>query len=317
MFSKNKNNLIYCLVLVILFISSFYVQEASASSDLGFSFNSGSYSVGDSINIKVVVSSDKSINAVSGQVSFPKDILTLSSVSKNGSIINLWAQEPSYSNNSGTVSFEGIVLNGFSGSKGVVLVLVFKGKALGTANLSLSKGSILANDGLGTEVISSRGKSIITINESNLPIKKPTEEEKKLEPAPVPQKIIEPISNKEIKQIEPVNTGYYPIPYKSLILILLLLAILLIFMFIVYYMDRFKKSVKRRMITISSNMEDSFSVISRDLEKEKQIYAELRDNTVPLPPYQEEINTLSMLNKEIEDKEKEILKQVRKIEDDL
>jgi len=315
MFLKKKNNLIYSLILIILFILSFSAPQAHASSDLGFSFNNGKYNVGDSINIKVVISSDKSINAISGKISFPNHLLTLSSVSKNGSIIDLWAEEPSYSNKTGTVSFGGVMLNGFSGNKGVVINLVFKAKAIGTATINLTEGSVLANDGLGTDIISSKGKSVITINEEQVIINKPINEEKIVETIPV--KPTESLPNVEIKQIDLDKTKYYQIPYDTLFLILLLLAILLIFIVIIYYLDRYKKSVKKRMITISSNIEDNFSVVSRDLEKEKEIYSRLKDNAIPLPPYHEEINTLSLLNKEIEEKEKEILKEVRKKEKDL
>ena len=107
------------------------------------------------------------LNAVSGVIAYPQDLLDLVSVSKNQSIISLWVQEPTFSNTSGTVRFEGIVLNpGFIGSNGKIITLTFKVKAKGSASLTFSSGSMLANDGEGTEVPSVKGKGQFTFTEA-------------------------------------------------------------------------------------------------------------------------------------------------------
>ncbi len=74
------------------------------------------------------------------------------SLSKSSSVITLWVQEPSFSNSSGTISFEGIVPNpGFTGS-GKVLTATFKVLKQGSARVSFANASVLANDGNGTEI---------------------------------------------------------------------------------------------------------------------------------------------------------------------
>ncbi len=86
------------------------------------------------------------MNAVSGAISFPKN-LTVSSVSKANSIISLWTVEPTFSNSAGTVNFEGIVLNpGFTGDNGKVMSITFTAKSSGIAAVSYTSGSVLAND---------------------------------------------------------------------------------------------------------------------------------------------------------------------------
>src|SRR5437764_9558563 len=81
-----------------------------------------SASVGSEFNVPIFLSSDTSANAVSGTVTYPTDLLTLQSVSKGGSIINLWPTDPVPGN--GTVEFGGVILNpGWSGTRGTVLVL--------------------------------------------------------------------------------------------------------------------------------------------------------------------------------------------------
>ncbi len=127
--------------------------------------SSGEHAVGQSFSLTVGVSSpDQAANAVSGTVSFPVDKLEVTAVSKSGSVLGLWVQEPSFSNASGTVNFEGIVLNpGFTGSGGKIISVSFKAKAVGAAAVSLSSGTVLANDGLGTNITTGLGRSTITI----------------------------------------------------------------------------------------------------------------------------------------------------------
>ena len=94
------------------------------------------------------------MNAASGVVSFPQDKLQVVSLSKSGSIFNLWVQEPSFFNGTGTISFEGIVLNpGFMGSAGKIITVNFRAKSSGNVSLSFSSGSVLANDGKGTNIL--------------------------------------------------------------------------------------------------------------------------------------------------------------------
>jgi hypothetical protein len=95
---------------------------------------------------------DQAMNAVSFRISYPEDLLKFVSLSKTGTIINLWVQEPKGGN--GEVFAEGIVLNpGFTGSRGKILNITFKALNSGKADLSFVSGAVLANDGLGTNIL--------------------------------------------------------------------------------------------------------------------------------------------------------------------
>ncbi|HVY56000.1 MAG TPA: hypothetical protein VHC46_09620, partial [Thermodesulfobacteriota bacterium] len=127
-----------------------------ASADtLYVSPSSGSYTPGQTFSARVYVSSlAQAINAVSGTVTFPVEKLQVVSVSKTGSILTLWVQDPSFSNSQGTVSFEGVVPNpGFSGSGGSLVTITFRVVGQGTAQIKFSSGSVLANDGSGTNIL--------------------------------------------------------------------------------------------------------------------------------------------------------------------
>lgn len=163
----------YLLALVLLLASFYFAADAQAAS-LYLSPSSGSYTLGKSFSVSVYVSSpDTAVNAISGVVSFPADKLQVVSLAKS-STISLWVQEPSFSNSQGSVSFEGIVLNpGFTGSAGKIITINFKTKNVGDANLTFSSGSVLANDGQGTNIISSFGFASFKINSSTTKIETP------------------------------------------------------------------------------------------------------------------------------------------------
>lgn len=131
------------------------VSSAQAAT-LFLSPETGSFDVGQTFSVSVFVSSpNQAMNAAEGVISFPADKLQVVSLSKNASIFNLWVREPSFSNAVGTLSFEGIVLNpGFAGSVGKLLTVTFRAEDAGSASVNFSSGSVLANDGMGTNIFS-------------------------------------------------------------------------------------------------------------------------------------------------------------------
>ncbi|MDD5749954.1 MAG: hypothetical protein PHO91_04255 [Patescibacteria group bacterium] len=166
---KNKikiktKSLIYLLVPLFLSVAFLFLPIAQAAT-LYTTPTSGSYNIGQNFSVVIYVSSpDKAINAVSGALRFPSDKLEVVSLSKNNSAVSLWVQEPSFSNSQGTINFEGIVLNpGYTGSAGRVLTVSFRTKANGSAPLTFSSGSVLANDGQGTNVLTGLGSASFAI----------------------------------------------------------------------------------------------------------------------------------------------------------
>lgn len=154
------------LLLSITLYSLFFLGAGTAhAASLSFS-NAAQYSVGAIVSVPVLLSTagNESANAVSAKVTFPSDLLTLVSVSKAGSIITLWPEEPQFSQSNGSAQFEGVILNpGWNGSSGTVLTLTFKAKANGTGALVFTDASVLANDGQGTNILSAAPAHAITI----------------------------------------------------------------------------------------------------------------------------------------------------------
>jgi len=146
----------FCITVaaVALFAFFFGVHSAFAATLL-FSPQSGTYFAGRSFSVVVEVSSPgEAINAVQGEVSFPTNDLEVLSVSKANSVLNLWVQDPTFSNQNGTVDFAGVVVNpGFEGSNANIITITFEAKNTGNAPLSINSASVLANDGSGTNIL--------------------------------------------------------------------------------------------------------------------------------------------------------------------
>lgn len=203
---KTKNNLIFFFTfsLVITFFAVFAPTRAQAAS-LYFTPSSGVYQAGDLFTVNVYVNSAEStMNAASGVVAFPQDKLEVLSLNRGGSIFSLWVQEPTFSNSIGTINFEGVVLNpGFTGSGGKIISINLKAIKSGPASLTFASGSILANDGQGTNILSSTGSANFTVKETAA--KTETKTDTKTE-----TKAVEP-SAKPTSPAE-TNTGLPPLP---------------------------------------------------------------------------------------------------------
>lgn len=203
--------------LVLIFCSAADSPVKAAS--LYFSPSFDSKKIGSSFSVGIYVSSaSESMNAASGVISYPADKLELVSLSKSGSIFSLWVDEPSWSQSAGTFHFEGIVMNpGFKGSSGKIISATFKIKSAGTAQLRFNSGAILANNGIGTNILEKLGSaSFNLVEETQVEAPKPTTKEtpKPAEPkkeTPVaetaPTKKTEETSSQKIGAITETSAG--------------------------------------------------------------------------------------------------------------
>lgn len=150
-------------ILILFFAISSSVRAENGS--LYLSPSSGTYTVGNTFSVEVRVNTGGiSINAAQGTLVFSPDNLSVVSISKSGSIFSLWTAEPTYSNSSGAISFEGGVPNpGYTGASGKIITITFRARVSGTTQVNWSSGAILANDGKGTNILSSMGGGNYTL----------------------------------------------------------------------------------------------------------------------------------------------------------
>ncbi|MDO8516254.1 MAG: cohesin domain-containing protein, partial [bacterium] len=180
-------------LITYAFAGSMLRKPASAAgASLLFSPPSGSFSSASFV-MKVVLNSGggTGVNAADGNISFDPVMLSVQSVSKEGSIFNLWTSEPSFSNKDGTVTFSGGSNNAYTGSAGTIFTIIFKPLKSGSTTLKFSSGSALAADGQGTNVLSGLSTADITIKEggaspSPSPTPPPTGGTQPAQPPPPP-----------------------------------------------------------------------------------------------------------------------------------
>jgi hypothetical protein len=161
-------NIKICLIFV-LFI--FVLPFCSNATTLFIAPQSKEVKVGDTFYVLLDVDSQGlAINAATADITFDNNLLSVQSVGFSNSIFTIWPEEPSYSNINGKVHFSGGIYSpGWLGSAGPILRITFKAKAVGQAKLAVTNASVLANDGIGTNVLNNHFDSIINI-EKALPV---------------------------------------------------------------------------------------------------------------------------------------------------
>lgn len=182
MFGIKKININYFHLLLSILILSVFFPIYSLAATLHTESVSNSYQVGDVFSVKVFVkSSGEVMNAVSTNLNFTKELLEVVSVSKGSSIIDFWAEQPVWNNVNGSISFEGLVLNGYNGETGNLATIMFKAKNTGIAKVDFSTSDILVNDGLGTSIMSGKTGSTFLISEEEIGLEQDIEDSKKFQ----------------------------------------------------------------------------------------------------------------------------------------
>lgn len=142
--------ILYSLLIAVTFENT---TVFAASASLYVSKPSKIVHEGDTFTVGVKVqSTEQSINAISGVLAFTEDTLRTVSISRDASILNIWTRDPNVGRNQ--ITFEGVILNpGFQGGSGTIFNVTFEAKKSGRASISFREGALLANDGLGTNII--------------------------------------------------------------------------------------------------------------------------------------------------------------------
>ena len=163
MFLKNKN-------LIRLFLFSFLflcIAGRVYSASIYTKLSQVNVTVGNIFNVQVLVDTEgKIINNSDSIIQFPTDLLDVISIDSNSSIFSMWVEQPNFSNNAGQITFNGGVPNpGFQGKNGKIISIIFKAKKVGTASIVFSSSAVRENDGLGTDILTSKIGTNINISD--------------------------------------------------------------------------------------------------------------------------------------------------------
>ena len=167
------------IILFSLLGTLFLWTGVAHAAEVAISPSTGSFSAGQSFTTTVQVNPQaKSVNAVEAQLSFDNTTLSVVSISKVGSVFSLWTTEPTFSNAAGTLTFGGGSPTPFT-AKSNVLTVTFKVLKEGTGKVSVASASVLAADGLGTDVYTGAVNATFTLTGAPEPTEKPKTPETK------------------------------------------------------------------------------------------------------------------------------------------
>ncbi|MES3005313.1 MAG: cohesin domain-containing protein [Patescibacteria group bacterium] len=183
-------------IILAILVFIFLPLITNAQATMSVSPSVGTYEVGEIFSTLVNLNSGgQSINAGMAQINFDNTRLEVVSLGYSQSIFSLWTENPSFSNIAGNIKFGGGVPSpGFTGASGGILRITFRAKATGQAPVNFMSGSVLANDGQGSNILDSMRGSIFTVTPATTPAKVQTPvvapDEGEATPAPLSAPVI-------------------------------------------------------------------------------------------------------------------------------
>src|SRR3989338_10221142 len=108
----------FSIVEILLVVIILFLATPVYAADLYFFARTEDILVDDVFVVEARLSSPEAlINVVDGSILFDKEKLEVKELSTGGSVLNLWVQEPAFSNSAGTISLVGGTPNGFQGEE--------------------------------------------------------------------------------------------------------------------------------------------------------------------------------------------------------
>jgi len=154
------------IIASLLFLAVSTVVHAA---DITVAPATGSYTPGQTFTVAVrVAPAGASVNAVEASLKFNPAVLSVVSLSKEGSVFSLWTTEPTFSNTAGTITFGGGSPSPFTAQSNLISV-TFRAVAAGSGALTVSTASVLAADGKGTDVYKTGSGGTFTVAAATTP----------------------------------------------------------------------------------------------------------------------------------------------------
>lgn len=170
-FTQNIINLLKAVSLAVLLFGFTAITHAA---NVALVPSTGSYSAGQTFTVTVqALPAGDNINAVESTLNFDPAVLSVVSVSRDGSVFSLWTTEPSFNNAAGTITFGGGSPTPFT-SNSNILTITFRAVTNGAATVTFGDTSVLAADGRGTDVFGSATNGSYSVAAATTPTPTPT-----------------------------------------------------------------------------------------------------------------------------------------------
>ena len=158
---KIKNLAIFlftCLLLIIAAPASaanFFIESPKLAAEQ------------ETVLILSLNTENEDINAIELRLKFSPLDFSIKEINNGNSIINLWPESPSFSNEKGEIYFSGVMAGGYQRSKGRLLKIIIVPHKEDLPIFKIQNVKVLLNDGSGTETkISAENSKIAVIDGS-------------------------------------------------------------------------------------------------------------------------------------------------------
>lgn len=160
---------LFCLIaLIATFFGSISFKQANAIGQASIFVGpaTGTFTVGSTFTVSIYVNTGgQSINAVEANLAFPPDKLQVVSPTAGKSLVQIWVNQPTYSNQDGFLKFQGTIPSpGINTESGLISTVTFRVKSTGVAAVKvLDTSRVLLNDGRGTDVLGQTTSGIYSL----------------------------------------------------------------------------------------------------------------------------------------------------------
>ena len=149
--------------------------------------------VGDTVTVGIYVNTGgASANSFDAHMSYPSGMFTPVRGSTTGSVCNIWITQPDPDSSGADISCG--KPGGYTGASGLIATVYLSATSSGAATFSLSGCSVLANDGLGTDITGGCTGKTITVNALDVPTPPPANT-----PSPTPTGTLNPVNTPKPK----------------------------------------------------------------------------------------------------------------------
>jgi hypothetical protein len=161
--------------IAVLALTLFMLPMSVSAASLYLDPDRGTYGPGDTFIVSIRLNTDGDcINAANVALTYPAKTMRAVDFSKGGSIFTLWAVEPKFDTERGTVTFAAGVPGGYCGRIagdpsltniiGKVVFTVTDASAQEAQIRVAANSAVYLNDGQGTKVIPETGNTILTLS---------------------------------------------------------------------------------------------------------------------------------------------------------
>lgn len=153
----------YASILFSVLAFGLFLAKPAFAATFSVIPDGSSASVGADATFTVIINTEgAAVNAGQATLSYPTDVLQVTSLNTSDSIFNFWINAPSYSNDTGTIQFLGGATNGFNGQSLRVFQITATVLKEGAATIAFTDGAITASDGSGTNVLTTMHGATVT-----------------------------------------------------------------------------------------------------------------------------------------------------------